>query len=99
MKETKVKHFLCKDRFNSPSVGVPVYVTDVALKNAKVDGKYRGGTIVEDLSFVDFHNNTYYVFRVKHADMERVWSQEDLVEVGGITLPPVNWSLPKELNN
>lgn len=99
--------FMCEDPSISPSIGVPVYVTDEGRLNAKDENgrrfkfprKYRGGTIIEDLSFIDAVGNVYHVFKVRHANGDYVWGRDELVEVGGITLPETDWALPEEGNN
>lgn len=78
--------FLCRDIKVSPSIGVPVYVKDEALKKNGFPVEHRGGTIIEDLSFEDVLGRAYYVFKVRHANGEHVWSTNELVEIGGLNI-------------
>jgi hypothetical protein len=75
--------FLCVDRGQSPSIGVPVYVKDDVLKKMKFPREHRGGVIIEDLSFRDNRNGVlHYAFRVRHKHGEFVWEANELVEIG-----------------
>lgn len=75
--------FLCgKNRKVSPVVGTPVYVTDAAMKGHSFPYKYRGGTIIEDLSFKDMKGKVYRLYKVKHKHGLYVWEDRELVEIG-----------------
>lgn len=74
--------FLCKDKRKSPSIDIPVYVKDRALEEKGFPYDCRGGTIVEDLSFVDVYGRAIHCYKVKHKNGIYLWLEDDLVEIG-----------------
>lgn len=85
--------FLCANRTHSPAMGIPVKVTDAARKKYRHPKKHAGGIIVEDLSFRDLLGQTYWVFKVQHANGSSIWSASDLEEIGGVHIE-VDENLP-----
>lgn len=74
--------FLCDIRTDSPSVGIPVYVKDEVLQEHEFPHEFRGGTIIEDLSFEDRQGRVTHCFKVRHKNGVFVWGEDELVEVG-----------------
>lgn len=78
--------FVCRNRTQSPAVGVPVYVKDEVILRTKFPRKHRGGVIIEDLTFVDITGVTHYWYKVRHANGDYMWNMRELNEVGGLDI-------------
>lgn len=76
----------CRDKTKSPSVGIPVYVTDEALEKHGFPKEHRGGIIIEDWSLIDPKGKVHHGFLVKHKIGKRLWERSELVEIGGLRL-------------
>jgi hypothetical protein len=79
--------YLCSNKKKSPSVGVPVCVTDEALEKENFPKELRGGVIIEDLTMVDKKGLIHRIYRVKHRFETKLWLQSELIEIGGMAFP------------